>query len=557
MRRWNGWGDESQAMQLPHSAGVFLQETLGDGNKLESASLDEVRTKVPATRLPEHPLIHTDTDTRIRHARGQSLPDWLAMKSGEFEVFPDGVAFPENAEQIQNLLTFANTHNINVIPYGGGTSVAGHITPTASTRAVLTISLARMNQLLSLNTDSQLATFGPGTPGPMVEAQLRAKGYTLGHFPQSFELSTIGGWVASRSSGQQSLRYGRIEQLFAGGKMETLDGTLALPTIPASSAGPDLREIVLGSEGRMGIISEVTVRVSPLADQETFYVAFFPNWAMAQQFCQATVQQRIALSMLRVSNATETATQLKLAGHESAIAWLERLLSLRGAKNEKCMLTFGITGSKAQHAATKRQIKPLISQFKGVSTGTLLGKKWQAGRFRFPYLREALWEKGYVVDTLETATDWDNVVALQEAIESSLRNSLTDTPVHVFTHLSHVYSQGCSLYTTYLFPCAKSYQATLDQWKVLKHNASSTVVNNRGTISHQHGVGKDHAPYLPTEKGERGMAVLQSLCQHFDPQQHLNPDVLIMNNSQHSLEETTHSATPSPISADNATVHDT
>lgn len=538
MRRWNGWGDESEAMQLPQSAGVFLQETLGDGNVLHTASLDDVLATVPPSRLGEHPLIDTTPDTRIRHARGQSLPDWLAMKSGNFHIFPDGVAFPENAEHIRTLLAYAVEKDIEIIPYGGGTSVAGHITPTASTRPVLTVSLARMNQLLSLNTDSQLATFGPGTPGPMVEAQLRAKGYTLGHFPQSFELSTIGGWVASRSSGQQSLRYGRIEQLFAGGKLETLEGTLELPTIPASSAGPDLREVVLGSEGRFGIISEVTVRVSPLADKETFYVAFFPNWTAAQQFCQRTVQQRIALSMLRVSNATETATQLKLAGHESAIAWLERLLSLRGAKDEKCMLTFGITGSNAQHAAVKRQIKPLISHFKGVYTGTLLGKKWQAGRFRFPYLREALWEKGYVVDTLETSTDWDNVVALQDTIESTLRNALPDTPVHVFTHLSHVYSQGCSLYTTYLYPCANSYEQTLAQWKQLKHSASHAIVNNRGTISHQHGVGKDHAPYLPTEKGELGTKVLQHLCTHFDANKRLNPDVLIC--TEHTTLDTLH-----------------
>jgi alkyldihydroxyacetonephosphate synthase len=157
----------------------------------------------------------------------------------------------------------------------------------------------------------------------------------------------------------------------------------------------------------------------------------------------------------------------------------------------------------------------------------LLGKKWQAGRFRFPYLREALWEKGYVVDTLETSTDWDNVVALQNTIESTLRNALPDTPVHVFTHLSHVYTQGCSLYTTYLFPCAKSYNETLSRWKKLKHPTSDVIVKNRGTISHQHGVGKDHAPYLPTEKGELGIKVLHELSHHFDPQQRLSPEVLL------------------------------
>ena len=189
----------------------------------------------------------------MRHARGQSLPDWLAMRSGEFGVFPDAVGLPETPAQIRELLDWARQQDAVVIPYGGGTSVAGHINPAASPRPVLTLSLERMGQLLDLDESSRIATFGPGANGPQVEAQLRARGYTLGHFPQSWELSTLGGWVASRSSGQQSLRYGRIEQLFAGGSLETFASTLTIPTFPASAAGPDLRELVLGSEGRFGV----------------------------------------------------------------------------------------------------------------------------------------------------------------------------------------------------------------------------------------------------------------------------------------------------------------
>src|SRR5690606_15611542 len=161
--------------------------------------------------------------------------------------------------------------DLHVIPYGGGTSVAGHINPIDQGRPILTVSLAHMNRLIDLDRESQLATFGAGTPGPLVEAQLRAHGYTLGHFPQSFEYSTVGGWVVTRSSGQQSLRYGRIEQLFAGGRMETPVGPLTMPTLPAASAGPDLRELVLGSEGRFGILTEATVRVTPLPEHESFH----------------------------------------------------------------------------------------------------------------------------------------------------------------------------------------------------------------------------------------------------------------------------------------------
>ncbi|MDP3364861.1 MAG: FAD-binding protein, partial [Pseudomonas sp.] len=355
MRRWNGWGDEATEVELPAHGEAFLAELIGPGQRLADASLQDVLARVPASRLAPHPLICQDAEVRVRHARGQSLPDWLAMRSGEFGLFPDGVACPESAEQIRELLAWAQKHDVTLIPYGGGTSVAGHINPQAGQRPVLTLSLERMTRLLDIDEDSLIATFGPGANGPQVESQLRARGYTLGHFPQSWELSTLGGWVASRSSGQQSLRYGRIEQLFAGGKLETFAGTLDIPTFPASAAGPDLRELVLGSEGRFGVISEVRVRISRLAEQERFYAVFLPNWQQALSAIRSLAQARVPLSMLRLSNAIETRTQLALAGHPQQIALLEKYLALRGARDEKCMLTFGVTGSRVQNAASLKQ----------------------------------------------------------------------------------------------------------------------------------------------------------------------------------------------------------
>ncbi len=539
MRRWNGWGDEANSMDLPKTAGDFLAQLIGQATPLADASLQSVCAKVPESRLVAHPLVLTTAEERVRHARGQSLPDWLALRSGDIKVFPDGVSYPENTQQVKDLLSYAKTHNIELIPYGGGTSVAGHITPNASKRPILTVDMVRMNQLQDLDEQSLIATFGAGTPGPMVEAQLRAKGYTLGHFPQSFELSTIGGWVASRSSGQQSLRYGRIEQLFAGGSLETFAGTMDLPSFPASSAGPDLKEIILGCEGRFGILTDVKVRVTRIAEQENFYVTFFPNWDAASAFCREAAQQRISLSMLRVSNAVETQTQLKLAGHVGVINVMERYLAKRGCGEEKCMLTYGITGSKAQNRATSSQIRRLSRQFNGIGTGTMLGKRWQGNRFKLPYLREALWLMGYAIDTLETATDWKNVNRLQEKVEASLRDGLANEneKVHVFTHLSHVYSQGCSLYTSYLYRCTDSYETTYARWKKLKGLASQAIVDNHGTISHQHGVGKDHAPYLAKEKGELGMAVLANLCEHFDVDKQLNPGTLIADAVEEIAEE--------------------
>ncbi len=534
MKRWNGWGDEANKLDLPSSADSFLLAKVGAAIPLVDAQLEEVIKQVPASRIPKHKLINQDPETRIRHARGQSLPDWLAMRSGDFEYFPDGVAFPEHSDELIELLHFCQQQQILVIPYGGGTSVAGHINPFASEQAILTVDMGRMNRLIALDTESQLATFGAGTPGPQVEAQLRAQGYTLGHFPQSFELSTIGGWVVTRSSGQQSLRYGRIEELFAGGEVITPVGRLNIPTFPASAAGPDIKALLMGSEGRIGILSEVKVRVRKLPAQENFYVTFFPCWQQAKDAARALVQSDISLSMLRLSNAIETETQLALAGHEKQIAFLEKALAVFGAKDGKCMMTFGLTGSQIQCRTALKQLKKITKAYQGLYTGSFMGNKWAEKRFTMPYFREALWQKGYVVDTLETATDWHNVDNLLTKIETNLRTILAQDAtaaaapqLHVFTHLSHFYQQGSSIYTTYIFKAADNYQQTLAQWAKLKHSTSAIIVNNQGTISHQHGVGKDHQPYLITEKGPLTIKAIQSLCETFDPQQIMNPHSLI------------------------------
>jgi alkyldihydroxyacetonephosphate synthase len=534
MRRWNGWGDDGFSMETPGSGLAYLNDKVPAGNVLADSDLKQVCDAVAVSRLPAHALITTEVEDRVRHARGQSLPDWLAMRSGDFGVFPDGVSYPESTEQVEEILGFAYNNDIEVIPYGGGTSVCGHINPLQSQRPVLTIDMGRMSQLMDLNKESQIATFGAGVAGPDVEAQLRAHGYTLGHFPQSWELSTLGGWVASRSSGQQSLRYGRIEQMFAGGTMVSPQGRLEIPTIPASAGGPDLREVVMGSEGRMGIISEVRVRVTPLPEQETFYAVFLPSFEAAKNAVRTIVQNKIPLSMLRVSNALETETQLKLAGHEKMIGLLEKYLSLRGVSEGKCLLTFGISGNKKQNKLSLKQSMNVFKQFGGVLGPKMMGEKWAENRFKFPYLRENLWLAGYCVDTFETATDWQRVGGLMESMEESVRTALKEEGIvpHVYTHLSHVYTQGCSIYTTYVFPNADSYGETLARWQKIKHAASSSVANGHATISHQHGVGKDHAPYLKAEKGALGMSAIKSLLTFFDPKQTLNPGTLIENDEQ-------------------------
>jgi alkyldihydroxyacetonephosphate synthase len=530
MRRWNGWGDEAIEYPVPPAAVRFLGQHIGAARGIPPARLADVLAAAAPSRLPDHALVDREPETRLRHARGQSLPDWIAMRSGRLGAIPDGVAHPATREDVRALLGYASQSGTRLIPYGGGTSVVGHVNPPGGDAPVLTVSLARINGLLHFDETSQLATFGAGAAGPDLEAQLRARGFTLGHFPQSFEYSTVGGWVATRSSGQQSLGYGRIEHLFAGGRLEAPAGTLELPPYPASAAGPDLREIVLGSEGRLGIITEATVRISPLPERERFYAVFLPAFDDGVAAVRELVQGRVPLSMLRLSTAVETETTLRLAGHERLIQALERVLAMRGAGPEKCMLLLGFSGRKSLVTAARKDAIAIAGAHRGVRAGgAVVGKQWQRSRFRVPYLRNSLWEAGYAVDTLETATRWSRLPKLVQAIESALETALAPLGerVHVFTHLSHFYPDGASLYTTYLFRIAVDPDETLHRWQALKSAASRAIVAQGATISHHHGIGTDNAPYLAAEKGELGMQVLRDLCARFDPTGIMNPGKLV------------------------------
>jgi alkyldihydroxyacetonephosphate synthase len=521
LRRWNGWGDASVQEPLKPEALAFLAEQVGTPSPPADATLESVLARVEAqpSRLPPHPLVDTGAEARLRASFGQSMHDWLRLRFGVPGRVTDGVAFPAHAGEVRILLDWARAQGVQVLPSGGSTSVAGHLTPVGD-KPVLTLNLGRMMRLLDLDPVAQLARFEAGVAGPDLEAQLRAHGFTLGHFPQSFELSTLGGWIVTRSSGQQSARYGRIEQLFAGGTVQTPAGEWVLPAFPASAAGPDLREWVLGSEGRLGVVTEATVRVSRAPAAEEFVGVFFPDWPRAVAAVRAIAQARLGLSMLRLANPTETLTTLAMAGHANAIGWLERGLRWRGAGAGKCLLFAGFTGRSAgQVRALRAAAAALWRAHGGVSTGTLLGATWAARRFAGVYLRNSLWDAGYAVDTMETACDWPRVDAMVHGMEDAGRAALArhGERTHCYTHLSHVYPQGSSVYSTFVYRIGPDYDTAFARWQALKSAVGDAIVAHGGTITHQHGVGKDHARWLPAEKGATGMAALSAMVRHFDP----------------------------------------
>ncbi|MEZ0395397.1 MAG: FAD-binding oxidoreductase [Anaerolineales bacterium] len=529
MKRWNGWGNIRTDYPLPASARDYLIAFFGPLDPRPDADFESVLRSVPPARLPAHPLVDASPEARLTHARGQSLPDWVALRSGRIPAFPDGVAFPQNEADVRGLLTWARQTGAAVIPYGGGTSVVGHINPPAGPAPALTLSLERMTRLLDLDEVGQTALFEAGVTGPALEAALAQRGYTLGHFPQSHEYSTLGGWIAARSSGQQSYHYGRIEQLFLGGHVETPRGPLHLLPLPASAAGPEVREMVLGSEGRLGVITQARVRISRLPEAEEFYGVFFPTWEQGREAVRQMAQERLPVSMMRLSNPQETETTLILSGK----AWVPaavRGLALMGYGVERSLLVFGVTGSAAHVRRTRAQAAAICRKHGGLFVGTPVGHTWRKSRFLAPYLRNTLWEAGVAVDTLETLIPWARVGEASQAIPAAIVAAMEkfNERVLAFAHLSHIYREAASIYTTFLFRRTEDPDELLERWRAMKHAASLTIQQFGGTITHQHGIGSDHAPYLPAEKGPLGMEAIRAVCQVFDPDGMMNPGKLFV-----------------------------
>lgn len=529
MRRWNGWGDDGVSVELPAVALRRLERLVGPGTAPRDAELADVVAAVPPGRLPAHPGVDPDPESRVRQSRGQSLPDWVALRSGRLGALADGVARPRDDREVRAMLRYAADVGAAVVPYGGGTGVVGGLGPFDPDVPTLLVSLERMADLVRLDEASGLAAFGAGATGPTVEGALGTRGLTLGHFPQSWELSTVGGWVVTRSVGQQSLGFGRIDGLFAGGRLETPVGTLDLPPHPASAAGPDLRQVVLGSEGRLGVLTEVIVRSSPRPERELVLGAFLPDPSRGLTIVRELARARLPASMIRLSSPAETATTLALATDRRRVRLLDRYLQLRRLGPSRCLLLVALTGRRRLVETASREVHAIVRTPGSVAAPGGVGRSWLAERFRTPYLRNALWTAGYAVDTIETATTWDRLPALARELPDALRGALADEGerVHAFSHVSSPYPSGSSLYTTVVFRVDADPDLTLDRWRRLKAAAGRVIVGAGATISHQHGVGADHLAWLEVEKGGLGVSALHDLARRFDPDGRMNPGRLL------------------------------
>ncbi len=408
--------------------------------------------------------------------------------------------------------------------------------PTGEAPTV-TVDLERLAGLETFDPVSGLATFGAGTAGPAIEAALAARrddggpGFTLGHFPQSWELSTLGGWAATRASGQESLAYGSIQEMVAGLELVAPAGRLVLPALPASAAGPDLRHLVLGSEGQLGVITRATVRVRRRPEILEVVGTLLPTWEAGLEASRALLQAGVPLDLLRLSDApeTEVALAVGLAGHAWARPLLGGWLRLRGIRGSGCLLLTGAAGTLQQVEDALERSRPLLRRHGGVSLGAGPGRTWLRDRFRHPYLRDALLDRGLATDTLETAAPWSRLPALAAAVRRALEGALEPEGerVAVLCHVSHPYRDGSSLYFTLFFRTAAGPEATVERWARVKRTATEAIVAGGGTLSHHHGIGAWHAPWYGREVGAKGVELVAAAAAALDPAGVLNPGVLL------------------------------
>lgn len=528
-RRVGGWGFEGESLEPSRQLLEWLRDRIGPAEHptpTGPAATPDIR---PAP-LPELPLeISTDPLDRLAHARGQGLPDIVRVRAGLVPALPDAIGRPTDSEQVTTTLAACSEAGVRVIPWGGGTSVTGGVNVSSGDAPVLTLDLERMAGMTELDEVSGLATFGPGTTGPGVESALFDHELTLGHFPQSWELSTVGGWVVTRSAGQESLGYGRIEDMVAGIEAVAPAGRLRLPTLPATAAGPDLRELVMGSEGKLGVVTQVTLRVRPRPEETRVECALFPDLDAGLSAVHEMVVCGLPLTLVRLSDAPETQVAMAVglaAGSGGSL--LRRYLRFRGIGPDGCLMLYGAAGDRQGLLEILGCARGLIRDHHGLVVGARPGRHWLRDRFRHPYLRDALLDLGYATDTLETAVPWSETVALRQRISHVITGALeANERVTVLCHVSHPYRDGASLYFTFFYRCAQDPEQTVHRWARIKRAASQSLVESRATLSHHHGVGRWHAPWLEREIGEHGRRLLHAASHALDPHGVLNPHVLL------------------------------
>ena len=458
-----------------------------------------------------------DDYSRASHALGKFYADLLYLRKGEVLAPPDLVIMPRTEDEIRQILALCQRENIAITPVGGLSSVTrGVETP----RGGISLDLTRhLNKIIDMNTVNATVRVQPGIYGPVLEKYLNERGYTCGHFPQSFEYSTVGGWVAARGAGQASTGYGKIEDLVLALSVITPTGTIDSKVFPASAEAWDLNKIFIGSEGTLGVITGITLKIRKYRPRNTVYASFvFKGFDSATQAMREIMQAGTGFPhIFRLSDPVETSTAFKMKGFDNSFS--DRFLKMKGYRpDERCLMFVSMEGDRDFARLLKRKIKKIAAKYGSFYTGSKPVRAWLEQRYESAYLRDPLMDAGIMTDTVETAVTWDKLIPLWTSVRNYLESR---KKTHVMAHISHVYENGANLYFTFLSPMKPGNE--IEDYLQYHRGLIDVIQANGGSLSHHHGIGRALAPWMKQEMGKTAMGLLQAIKDHLDPKGIMNP----------------------------------
>ena len=548
--KWWGWGEEGVSFRHDDkpSFAAFMKTAIDiDVTKEPAAVADLGSLPVPSSlaapdlRTSLQAVVGTDNLKddpldRVVHSYGKGLRDLVRVRRGDMGRVPDLVIYPGSEDEVAGVVKTALSADAVVIPFGGGTNISGSLeAPRNESRPVISVDMSRMSSVLEIDEVSRIARIQAGALGPDIERQLNAKGWTLGHFPDSFKHSTLGGWIATRSSGMQSDKYGDIADLTRAVRVVTPAGILATRPVPASSTGPSVKEMILGSEGRLGIITEATVHVHRLPQKRQIYGYLFPDWSRGLQAMTAIAESDAAPSVTRVSDANETrfyfATKRAegLAGRTKSVLsklYLQRVK--RFDVHRMCLSFVGYEGSEEHVNIQKRLVDEIVARHGGMCMGTGPGELYDQKKFDAPYIRDFLLDRGALADVSETAAPWSQLESLSNGVISRAGKAFEQIAVkgYIMCHLAHSYHSGACLYFTFAFRPSDETRP-LQQYDVVKRAIQQGFIDLGGTLSHHHAVGLEHAAWLGQDISPVGVTMIRSLLDGVDPHHNFNPGKIV------------------------------
>ena len=546
--KWWGWGYEDVTFDDSTKPELwpYLKRELGVGEirwdkpvAFEEVTLPEQKNNEAFLAAIQAGLgdgqIVDDKKSRLVHAAGKSFRDLWLMRHGQVQFAPDCVVYPDTEEDVALVVRAAHEHGVVLVPFGGGSNIAGCLVPSdRGGRMVVSLDMCRMHRVLEVDRYSLTARIQPGVYGQHLEDQLAEHGVTLGHFPDSFLHSTLGGWVATRSAGMQSDIYGKIEDMVISLRMVTPSGTIITRTVPKSSNGIDIKHLCIGSEGILGVITEVVVQVHHKPEKEDWYGWLFPDFKSGLDAIHECHRGDCMPTVTRLNDPKKTALSFAFkhpkTGIKDKIAkafkWYIGNVKKIDFK-QCCLMVVKYEGTPQAFNRIKNRVTAIYKKHRGVCLGAEPGRSFAKVKFDFPHLRDYVMDRSIMADVSETATTWDNLRTLHESGLADVEQAIKDTGVDAWVgcHLSHSYRTGASLYFT--FGCLQREGREIEQYLYVKKAAEDAFMKNGGTLSHHHAVGTEHLPWVEEDLSPTGLKAVKALKAGLDPNDIMNPGKII------------------------------